>query len=139
MIRAALALLSTLKVAARIRDSFERSLRQAVVIALAVLLLIAAAVFGLVGAYHALVSVCHFDPAEAAGIMAAALLLTGLIVVAVVPLVGSQPKRAAPTPLVSAGDATVMIDQGVGRVMQQIGPVPLLGIAFITGILAGRR
>ena len=98
MIRAALALLSTLQVGARIRDLFERSLRQAVVIALAALLLIAAAVFGLVGAYHALVSVCHFDPVEAAGIMAAALLLTELIVVAVVPLVGSQPKRAAPTP-----------------------------------------
>jgi hypothetical protein len=32
-----------------------------------------------------------------------------------------------------------MIDQGGGRVMQQIGPVPLLAIAFITGILAGRR
>ena len=32
-----------------------------------------------------------------------------------------------------------MIDQGVGKAMQQIGPVPLLAIAFIAGILVGRR
>jgi hypothetical protein len=32
-----------------------------------------------------------------------------------------------------------MIDQGVGKAVQQIGPVPLLAIAFIAGILAGRR
>jgi hypothetical protein len=138
MIRAALALLSTLQAGARIRDSLERSLRQAVVIAIAALLLVAATVFGLVAAYHALVSVYHFDPAEAAAIMAASLLLVGLIVLAIVPLVG-QPKRAAPAPFVSTGDAAGMLDQGVGKAMQQIGPLPLLTIAFIAGILAGRR
>jgi hypothetical protein len=139
MIRAALALLSTLQAGARIRDSLERSLRQAVVIAIAALLLVAATVFGLVAAYHALVSVYHFDPAEAAAIMAASLLLVGLIALAIVPLVGRQPKRAAPAPFVSTGDAAGMLDQGVGKAMQQIGPVPLLTIAFIAGILAGRR
>ena len=139
MIRAALALLSTLQVGARIRESLERSLRQAVVIAIAALLLVAATVFGLVAAYHALVSVYHFDPAEAAAIMAAGLLLAGLIVLVIVPLVGRQRKRAAPAPFVSTGDAAGMVDQGVGKAMQQIGPVPLLAIAFLAGILAGRR
>jgi hypothetical protein len=32
-----------------------------------------------------------------------------------------------------------MIDQGVGKAMQQVGPVPLLAIAFIAGVLFGRR
>src|SRR5262249_55776500 len=139
MLRTALGLLSTLQVGARIRNSFERSLRQAMVIALAALLLVAATVFGLVAAYHALVSVYHFDPAEAAAIMAAGLLLAGLIVLAIVPLVRRPPERAAPPPVVSPGDAAGMVDQGVGMAMQQIGPVPLLAIAFIAGILAGRR
>ena len=47
MIRAALALLSTLQIGARLKGSLERSLRQAVIIAVAVVLLIAAAAFGL--------------------------------------------------------------------------------------------
>ena len=131
MLRAALALLSTLQVGARIRESLDRSLRQAVVIALAVVLLIAAAVFGLVAAYHALVSIYQFDATEAAAIMAAGLLLVGLSVLAIVPLIGRQPKQIAPTPLISTGDATDMIDQGFGKAMQQIGPLPLLAIAFI--------
>ena len=56
MLRAAMALLSTLQIGARIKESFERSLRQAAVIAVAVVFLAAAAVFGLIAAYHALVS-----------------------------------------------------------------------------------
>jgi hypothetical protein len=109
------------------------------VIVIAAVLLVAAAVFGLVAAYHALVSVYYFDPAEAAAIMAAGLLLPGLIALAIVPLIGRQQKPAAAAPLVSASDAAGMIDHGVGKAMQQIGPVPLLAIAFIAGILVGRR
>jgi hypothetical protein len=139
MLRAALALLSTLQVGARIRASFQRSLRQAIVIAIAAVVLLAAAVFGLVAAYHALVSIYHFDPAEAAAIMAAGLLLVGLIELAIVPLVGRQQKQVRPAPFISTGDAAGMIDRGVGNAVKQIGPVPLLAIAFIAGILAGRR
>jgi hypothetical protein len=108
-----------------------------------VVLLIAAAVFGLIAAYHALLSIYQLDAAEAAAIMAGVLLLVGLIVLAVVPMIGRQPKRAAataPSPLASTGgDPTAMIDQGVGKAMQQVGPVPLLAIAFIAGVLFGRR
>jgi len=31
------------------------------------------------------------------------------------------------------------VDQSVGAVMQQMGPLPLLGIAFVAGLLASRR
>ena len=140
MLRAALTLLSTLQIGARIKESLERSLRQAAIIGVAVVLLVAAAVFGLIAAYQALVSIYQFDALEAAAIMAGILLLIGLIVLAFVPTIGREPKRApTPSPLVSTGDATTMIDQGVGKAMQQVGPVPLLVAAFIAGILAGRR
>jgi hypothetical protein len=137
MLRAALALLSTLQVGARIRESFERSLRQAVVIAIAVMFLIAAAIFGLLAAYHALVSICQFDAVQAAAIMAAGLLLVGLLVLATAPLIGR--KRARSSPFISTGEEPSLVDQGLGKAMQQIGPVPLIAIAFIAGILAGRR
>jgi hypothetical protein len=139
MLRAAMALLSTLQIGARIKESFERSLRQAAVIAVAVVLLAAAAVFGLIAAYHALVSVYQFDPAEAAAIMAAVLLVIGIIVLAIASSMGRAPKRPTPSALVSTPEPTAMLDQGVGKAMQQVGPVPLLAIAFIAGVLFGRR
>jgi hypothetical protein len=140
MLRAAMALLSTLQIGARIKESFERSLRQAAVIAVAVVFLTAAAVFGLVAAYHALVSIYQFDAAEAAAIMAGVLLVIGLVVIAIAFSMGRPPKQApALAPLASVGDPTAMLDQGVGKAMQQVGPVPLLAVAFIAGVLFGRR
>jgi hypothetical protein len=140
MLRAAMALFSTLQIGARIKESFERSLRQAAVIAVAVVFLAAAAVFGLIAAYHVLVSVYQFDAAEAAAIMAGVLLLVGLIVLAIASSMGRPPKQApAPAPLASVGDPIAMLDQGVGKAMQQVGPVPLLAVAFIAGVLFGRR
>ena len=140
MLRAALALLSTLQIGARIKESLERSLRQAAVIAVAVVFLVAAAVFGLIAAYHALVSIYQFDAAEAAAIMAGVLLLVGLIVIAIALSMGRELKRPGQAlPFVSASDPTAMLDQGVGKAMQQVGPVPLLAIAFIAGVLFGRR
>ena len=103
MLRAALALLSTLQIGARIKESFERSLRQAAVIAVAAVLLVAAAVFGLIAAYHALVSIYQFDAAEAAAIMAGVLLLVGLIVIAIALSMGRGPKRPSPSLAVRFG------------------------------------
>lgn len=71
--------------------------------------------------------------------MAACLLLIGLILVAILPLVGRQPKRASPTPLVARGGGAGLIDQGVGKAMQQVGPVPLVATAFLAGLLVSRR
>ena len=140
MLRAALALLSTLQIGARIKESFERSLRQAAVIAVAVVFIVAAAVFVLIAAYHALVSIYQFDAAEGAAIMAGVLLLVGLIVIAIALSMGHGAKRPAQaSPFVSGPDPTAMLDQGVGKAMQQVGPVPLLAIAFIAGVLFGRR
>lgn len=140
MLRTALALLSTLQIGARIKETLERSLRQAAVAAVAIVLLLAASVFGLIAAYQALVSIYQFEPVEAAAIMAGVLLLVGLIVLAIVPSMGRPPKEA-PTPrrLTPTADPAAMVDQGVGKAMQQVGPVPLLVAAFLAGLFAGRR
>ena len=41
--------------------------------------------------------------------------------------------------MASAGEGVGMLDQGVGKAMQQVGPVGLLAIAFIAGVLLSRR
>ena len=140
MLRTALALLSTLQIGARIKESIERSLRQAAVVAVAAVLLIAAAIFGLIAAYQALVSIYQFDAARGGGDHGGVLLLIGLIVLGNRAVDGPAAESGArPYPLASAGDPAAMIDQGVGKAMQQVGPVPLLAIAFIAGLLASRR
>jgi hypothetical protein len=138
MLRSALALLSSLQVGLRIKESVERSLRQAVVIAVAAVVLIGAAAFGLLAAYQALIA--HgFTPAEAAGIVAASLALIGVLILATLPLVARKRKPQAPSMLAAGGEGVGMLDQGVGKAMQSVGPVTLLAIAFIAGLLASRR
>jgi hypothetical protein len=137
MLRSALALLSSLQVGLRIRESIERSFRQAAVIAVALVILIIAALFGLFSVYQLLVT--HYTPAAAAGIIAAALFLLSMLVLATLPLFAPRPKRQAPSMAVAAGEGVNMIDQGVGKAMQQVGPITMLAIAFVAGILASRR
>jgi hypothetical protein len=139
MLRSALALLSSLQIGLRIKESVERSLRQAIVVAGAAVVLIAAAVFGLIAAYQALILSYGFTPVEAAGIIAAALALLGLLILATLPLFGRKRKAAAPSMVASAGEGVGMLDQSVGKAMQQVGPVGLLAIAFIAGVLLSRR
>lgn len=139
MLRSALALLSSLQIGLRIKESIERSLRQAIVVAVAVAVLIAAAAFGLVAAYQALTLSYGFTPAEAAGIVAAALALLGLLILATLPLFGRKRKVQAPGPMAAATEGMGTIDQSVGKAMQQVGPVTLLAIAFIAGVLLSRR
>lgn len=140
MLRAAMALLSTLQIGARIKDSIERALRQAVVVAIAAVIILAAVTFGLIAAYHALISIYEFSAAEAAAIMAACLFVLGVIVLAIASVVGREPaKHARSSPLAGLGEGENLVDQGVGKAMQQIGPVPLLAIAFLAGLFAGRR
>jgi hypothetical protein len=138
MLRSALALLSSLQIGVRIKESVERSLRQAIVVAVAAVVLIAAAAFGLVAAFHALIA--HgFTPAEAAGIVAAALALLGVLILATLPLFGRPRKAQAPSMPAMMGDSAGLIDQSVGRAMQQVGPVGILAIAFLAGVLLSRR
>jgi hypothetical protein len=114
-------------------------LRQAAVAAVAVFFLLAAAVFALIATYHVLVASYQFSPAEAAAIMAGSLLLVGVLMLAIAPQVGRQPRRAPRPPLATAGEGVGLIDQSVGKAVQQIGPVPLIAVAFLAGLFAGRR
>jgi hypothetical protein len=139
MLRSALALLSSLQVGIRIKQSIERSLRQAAVIAVAAVVLTAAAIFGLIAAYQVLILSYGFTAPEAAGIIGAALLLLGLLILATLPLFGDRVKRVAPRPAMTPADGLGMVDQSVGKAMQQVGPLTLLSIAFIAGILLSRR
>jgi len=108
------------------------------VVAVAAVLLIGAAAFGLLAAYQALVA--HgFTPAEAAGIVAAALALLGVLILATLPLFARKRKPQAPSMLAARGEGAGMLEQGVGQAMQQVGPVTLLAIAFVAGLLASRR
>ena len=138
MLRSALALLSSLQIGARIKEAVERSLRQAILIALAVAVLIGSAAFGLIAAYHALISIYQFSPLAAAGLIAVSLLVVGLLILATVPLIGGK-RRAAPAPLPSAAEGLGLADQQLGKAMKQVGPITLLAVAFIAGVLASRR
>jgi hypothetical protein len=139
MLRLALTLLSSLQIGARVRDSIERSLRQAIVIAVAVVFLLFALGFALVACYHTLIGSYAFTPLQSAGIVAVALAIFGALVLATLPLFG-RPTRRQPTPVTAApAEGLAMIDQSVGRAMQQVGPLTLLVIAFAAGLLASRR
>lgn len=139
MLRAALTLLSTLQLGNRVKETLDRSLKQAAFLAVAALFLIAALIFGLITAYYALVAIFNFEPVEAAGIMAAVLLVIGLIFLAIVANIGKRRVPPRPSPLANPIQGVNVVDESVGRAMQQIGPLPLLAIAFIAGIFAGRR
>jgi hypothetical protein len=140
MLRSALALFSSLQVGLRLKESVERSLRQAVVIAVAIVVLLFAAAFGLVALYHVLVSNYGFTPAEAAGILAAGLVLLGVLILATLPLFARRRRvRQAPGLAAAASEGVGLIDQSVGQAMQRVGPVTLLAVAFIAGVLASRR
>ncbi|MGZ5917217.1 MAG: hypothetical protein ACXWJ4_07830 [Methyloceanibacter sp.] len=139
MLRLAFSLLSSLQIGARLKQSFEHSLRLAAVVAVAIVILLAAAGFGLLAAYQALVSVSQYNSVEAAGIIAAALALLGILVLISVELLGRKPRRARPTALTTTEGNLGLVDQGLGKAMQQVGPVTLLVIAFLAGVLASRK
>ncbi len=86
MLRTALALLSSLQIGLRFKGAIERSLRQALGIAVAAVVLIAGASFGLLAAYDALISLFGFTPLQASGIVAAVLTVLGLLILATLPL-----------------------------------------------------
>lgn len=139
MLRLGLSLLSSLQMGARIKDSVDRLIRQSIVIAVAIVVLLAAAVFGLVALYHALVSVYGFTPLEAAGIVAAGLALLGVLTLAALPLFVRKPKPETARMVAAPSEGLALVDQSLGKAMQQVGPLTLLVIAFAAGLLASRR
>ena len=139
MLRSALALLSSLQVGLRLKELIERSVRQAAVIAVALTILLGAIAFGLVAIYQVLIGHYGFSPAQAAAIVAAFLFLLAMLVLATLPLFAPRPRRRVPSMSMAAGEGVGLIDQSVGKAMQQVGPITLLAIAFVAGILASRR
>jgi hypothetical protein len=143
MLRGLLGLLSTAQLGARLKISAERLFRQAAILSVAAIIFIAALVFGLIAAYQSLVFSFGFSELEAAAFMALLLLLLSILVSAVVPLMNSAPRRRAVVARRSETEYLTegigYVDQGVRAVMQQMGPLPLLSIAFIAGLLASRR
>jgi hypothetical protein len=139
MLRLALTLISSLQIGTRIKDAIETSVRKAIIIAIAAAIFLFAIAFGLVTAYQALVTVYGFTPVEAAGIVAGALLALALLVLAFLPLVGRPKKKQTESFVNAPAEGMAMIDQGVGKAMQQVGPLTLLVIAFAAGLLASRR
>jgi hypothetical protein len=130
MFRSALALISMLQVGGRVRQSFDRLLWQVSVIAVAALLFVAAAAFALLAVYRELAPV--YPPAGAAILMALALTLLGLLSLGSLQLM--RPRREA-RDFVSRVEGNPIQATAV----RQIGPFPLVLIAFAGGVLAGRR
>lgn len=139
MLRIALSLISSLQIGARIKNAVERSVKKAVIITIAAVIFLFAIGFGLVAGYQALIAIYGFTAVEAAGIVAGALVVLALIVLAFIPIL-NRPKKTATQSLASApAEGMAMIDQGVGKAMQQVGPLTLLVLAFAAGLLASRR
>ena len=106
---------------------------------IALVILVIAALFGLFAVYQLLLERYGFSPAEVAGIAAAALFLLSMLVLATLPLFAPRPKREAPSIAVAAGEGMNVLDQGVGRAMQRVGPITMLAMAFVAGIMASRH
>lgn len=138
MLRLILTAVSSLQIGTRIKDVVERSVKKAVIIAIAAVIALYAIAFGLVAGYQALI-VYGFTAVAAAGIVAGALLVLALIVLAFIPVVTRQKKKEAPNLMEAPAEGMAMIDQSVGKAMQQVGPLTLLVAAFAAGLLASRR
>jgi cytochrome c biogenesis protein CcdA len=138
MLRLLLPLVSSLQIGARIKDTIERSVKKAIIIAIAAIVFLFAIAFGLLAAYHAII-INGFSPLESAGLVAGGLVVVALIVLAFLPLVDRQQKTQTQTLVNAPAEGVAMIEQGVGKAMKQVGPVTLLVAAFAAGLLASRR
>ena len=139
MLRFLLPLLSSLQIGARIKQSIQIYVREAIVIAIAAVILVFALLFGLLALYHALTSVWDFSSLEAAGIVGAGLTVLALLVLATIPLVTRVTKEQTPSMMRAPSEGLGMLEQGVGKAMNQTSPLTLLAVAFVAGLFAGRR
>lgn len=135
MWRLALSLVSSLQTGARIKESVERSVRQAVILLAALIVFLFALGFGLVAAYHGLMAY-GLTALEAAGIVAAVLAAIAIVLL----LLGTRKRRPKKPDFVNApAEGLAMVDQSVNKAMNQVGPLTLLAVAFAAGLLASRR
>jgi hypothetical protein len=143
MARVLFALLSSLQIGARAQRALERMAWQTAVVGIAALFVLGASSFGLIAAYSALTEIYGFGSAEAAALMSLLLLLVALLVLLALPL--SKPRRRqVPAGLLQAtgGDFVAqgvgIVDQSLGAAIRQVGPIPLIAIAFAAGLFASR-
>jgi hypothetical protein len=135
MLRLALSVLSSMQTGARIKQSVEQSVRRAVLVAAAIVVLLFAFAFGLIVAYQTLV-LYEFSPIGAAGLIAGVLAVIGLVLL----LIGLHKPRPKQPDFVNApAEGLAMVDQSVSKAMNQVGPLTLLVVAFAAGLLASRR
>jgi len=138
MLRLALSLISSLQIGARIQSAIQQSVKKAVLYAIAGVIVLFAIGFGLVAGYQALI-LYGFTTVASAGIVAGALAVLAVIVVLLTPLL-TEPKKAKAQSFVNApAEGIAMVDQSVGKAMQQVGPLTLLVAAFAVGLLVSRR
>ena len=138
MLRFVLTAVSSLQIGTRIKDAIERSVKKAVIIAIAAVIALYAIAFGLVAGYQALIAY-GFTAVESAGIVAGALVALALIVLAFIPVVTRPAKTDQQRLMDAPAEGMAMIDQSVGKAMKQVGPLTLLVAAFAAGLLASRR
>jgi len=135
MLRLALSLVSSLQAGARIKQSVEQSVRRAVIVVAAAVVLLFAVGFGLVAFYQALL-LYGFTPLGASGVVAGVLAAIGVVLL----LIGMhkpQPKR--PDYVNAPAEGLAMVDKSINKAMNQVGPLTLLVAAFAAGLLASRR
>jgi hypothetical protein len=138
MLRLALTALSSLQLGARIKAAIENSVKKAVIYAIAGVVLLFAAAFGLVAGYQALPAY-GFSPVESAGIVAGGLVALALIVLAFIPIVARTPKSKQESLMEAPAESVAIIDKSLNKAMNQVGPLTLLIAAFAAGLLASRR
>ena len=111
-----------------------RQLRiQTAVVTVAVLLILAGSVFGLVAAYLALAAV--FSPAEAAGLLAALMILAGLAVLAGRTVMARwRDSRGAHEPQAVASSLNASAEE----ITRSLGPAHMIALSLIAGMAAGR-
>jgi hypothetical protein len=135
MWRLALSLVSSLQAGARIKQSVEQTMRRAVIVVAAIVVLLFAGGFSLATGYQALL-MYGFNPLGAAGLIAGILAAIGVVLL-LIGLQKPQPKR--PTIVNAPAEGLAMVDQSVSKAMTQVGPLTLLVAAFAAGFLASRR
>ena len=113
-------------------------MKKAVLYAIAGVILLFAIGFGLVAGYQALI-LYGFTAVASAGIVAGTLAVLAIIVILLTPAL-TEPKKAKAESFVNApAEGIAMVDQSVGKAMQQVGPLTLLVAAFAVGLLVSRR
>jgi heme A synthase len=140
MLRILLGLLSGFEGVLNLKRRLAAAKRQGLVAAIALVLLLLAAIFGLITAYFALTGPAGLSPVASAGIIAASLFVLAVLLFAVLPALGPKAPKPKPAAMVEAGtESLAMADKTLAKAMQQVSPITMLAVAFVAGLLASRR